>query len=71
MTYCVVCGKDPCVCPRGPVQELTVKIDDDTWKAIEQEAGSGSVEDQAARILTEHVRLRREGGAGEHSWMNR
>ena len=53
------------------MQELTVKIDEDTRKAIEQEAGGGSIEDQAARILTAHVRFRREGGGGEHSWMNR
>ena len=45
MTYHVVCGNDPCVCPRGPVQELTVKIDEDTWKAIEQEAGGGLTTD--------------------------
>ena len=69
MTYHVVCGNDPCVCPRGPVRELTVKIDEDTWKAIKQEAGAGSVEDRAASILTEHVR-RHEGG-GKHDWMNR
>ena len=61
MTYHVVCGNDPCVCPSGEVQELTVKIDEDTWKTIEQEAGGGSIEDQAARILTEHDRRRSEG----------
>ena len=51
------------------MRELTVKIDEDTWEAIEQEAGAGSIEDRAASILTEHAR-RHEGG-GKHDWMNR
>ena len=67
MTYHIVCGSDPCVCPKGPVRELTVKIDEDTRKAIEQEAGDGSIEARAARILTKHAR--RHKGGGKDAWM--
>ena len=67
MPYCIYCNQNPCVCLRGKVKTLTVEIDEDTWKAIEQEAGGGSIEEKAARILTEHVR--REGDAGPDSWM--
>ena len=46
---------------------LTVEIDEDMWKAIGQEAGGGSIEEKAVRILIEHVR--RKGDAGPDSWM--
>ena len=65
---CIVCCNDPCTCSKGQVRELTVKIDKETWKAIEQEAGGGSIEDQAARILTTHAR-RDKGGGSDYAYL--
>ena len=53
-TYCIRCNFDPCVCIKEPTEGLTIKVDDKTYKVIERRAGDGSVEDQAARMLTIH-----------------
>ena len=58
MPYCIICDNDLCVFPRGETREITIRIDEDTCKAIKEEAAGGSVEDRAVRILTEHVRRR-------------
>ena len=58
MSHCIICDSDLCVCPRGDTQEITIKIDEETCKVIKEEALGGTVENQAARILTEHVRRR-------------
>ena len=70
MPYCIICDNDPCVCPKGETREITIRIDEDTCKAIKEEAAGGSVEDRAARILTEHVRRRSARPPhDQNSWM--
>ena len=48
------CNFDPCVCIKEPTECLTIKVDEKTYKVIEQRAGSSVVGDQAARMLTIH-----------------
>ena len=36
MPYCIYCGNDLCVCPRGATREITIRIDEDTCKAIKE-----------------------------------
>ena len=70
VTYCILCDKDPCVCPLGKTREITIRIDEDTCKAIKEEALGGTVEDQAARILTGYVRRRSASSPRDpNSWM--
>ena len=38
MPYCIHCDNDLCVCPRGETREITIMIDEDTRKAIKEEA---------------------------------
>lgn len=72
MPHCIRCDNDPCVCPRGETQEITIRIDKDTCKGIKEEALGGTVEDQAAKILTEHVRRRSaRSPRSRKSWMAR
>ncbi len=54
MNYCIRCDFDPCVCIKEPMQSLTIEVDKETYKFIEQRAGSNSVGEQAARMLTIH-----------------
>ena len=37
MPYCIICANDLCVCPRGETREMTIMIDEDTFKAIKEE----------------------------------
>ena len=48
MNYCIRCDFDPCVCIKEPIQSLTIEVDKETYKFIEQRAGSNSVGEQAA-----------------------
>ena len=53
-TYCIDCDFAPCVCIKEPTEGLTIKVDAKAHKVIERRAGDGSIEDQAARMLTIH-----------------
>ena len=53
---CVRCFFDPCVCIEEPTEDLTIKVDEQTYKVIKGRAGSDDNADaaQAARMLTIH-----------------
>ena len=53
---CIKCLYDPCVCIEEPTEGITIKVEEETCKVIEERAGSAvnAVADQAARMLTIH-----------------
>ena len=70
MSHCIICDNDLCVCPRGDTRDITIKIDEETCKALKEEVLGGTVENQAARILTEHVRRRSDSLPRDpNAWM--